>query len=61
MTGITDAVIGMDPKICLNRVRKQVLYRMELAPKAPETETAVQGIIAEIDGDTGRAFSIRRI
>lgn len=61
MTGITGAVIGMDPKICLDRVRKQVLYRMELAAKTPETEAAVQGIIAGIDGDTGRAISIRRI
>lgn len=66
MTGITDSVIGMDPKICLDRVRKQVLYRMEIAGKSGAensgTETAdVQGVIAEIDADTGKAISIKRI
>ena len=31
MTGIANAVIGMDPKICIDRARNQVLYRMEAA------------------------------
>jgi metallophosphoesterase (TIGR00282 family) len=61
MTGITGAVIGMDPKICLDRVRKQVLYPLELAAQTPEAAAAVQGIVAGIDADTGRAISIRRI
>jgi calcineurin-like phosphoesterase len=69
MTGITNSVIGMDPKICLDRMRKQVLYRMEPAGKpaaenggaAIEPAAAVQGIVAEIDGDTGKAVSIKRI
>jgi metallophosphoesterase (TIGR00282 family) len=61
MTGITDTVIGMEPKICLDRVRKQILYRMEVAGETPETEAVVQGITVEIDGETGRALSIRRI
>jgi calcineurin-like phosphoesterase len=65
MTGITDSIIGMDVKICLERTRKQVLYRMEPA-NAPGNATgtmcaAVQGIIAEIDGETGKALSVRRI
>jgi metallophosphoesterase (TIGR00282 family) len=63
MTGISSSVIGMDPKICLERVRKQVLYRMEVAVEGndPGVETSVQGIVAEIDADTGKALAIQRI
>jgi metallophosphoesterase (TIGR00282 family) len=57
MTGVTDSVIGMDTQICLNRARNQVLYRMECA----KGEAAIQGIVAEIDGETGKALSIKRI
>ena len=59
MTGTLDGVIGMDTKICLERARNQVLYRMEVA--APGKETGMQGIIAEIDFETGKALSIKRI
>jgi calcineurin-like phosphoesterase len=59
MTGINDSVIGMDPKICLERVRKHVLYHMETA--ASKKPGQMRGIIAEIDADTGAAVSIRRI
>jgi calcineurin-like phosphoesterase len=61
MTGVTDSVIGMDRKICLDRARNQVLYRMEVAAPGESGETAIQGIVAEIDGATGKAVSIRRI
>jgi metallophosphoesterase (TIGR00282 family) len=64
MTGIINSVIGMDTKICLERMRKQVLYRMEpaaLALDAKKTDAAVQGIFAELDADTGRALSVKRI
>jgi calcineurin-like phosphoesterase len=57
MTGVTDSVIGMDTQICLNRARNQVLYRMECA----KGEASIQGIVAEIDGETGKAVSIKRI
>jgi len=72
MTGIIDSVIGMDAKICLDRMSKQVLYRMEPA-KSPQSgengasgsgasrSDEVQGIIAEIDAETGKAVSVRRI
>ena len=60
MTGITNSVIGMDPQICLDRARKQVLYRMEPAGGNP-AEAVVQGIIVEIDAESGSALSIRRI
>jgi metallophosphoesterase (TIGR00282 family) len=59
MTGNVDSVIGMDPKICLERVRKQVLYHMETAESNKQGK--VQGIIAEIDADTVRVVSIKRI
>jgi metallophosphoesterase (TIGR00282 family) len=65
MTGITNSVIGMDTKICLDRARKQVLYRMEPAAFPADRNNSeaasVQGIIAEVDADTGKAVSIRRI
>ena len=62
MTGITDSVIGMDVKICLDRTRKQVLYRMEpAAPADGKNKAEVHGLIAEIDKDTGKAVSVRRI
>jgi metallophosphoesterase (TIGR00282 family) len=58
MCGITDAVIGMESKICIDRARNQVLYRMEAATSG--NRTLVQGILAEIYGETGKARAIRR-
>jgi calcineurin-like phosphoesterase len=57
MTGAKDGIIGMDPKICLNRARTQVTYRMECAKGA----ALIQGVIAEIDRETGKALSVKRI
>jgi len=59
MTGISNSVIGMDAKICMERMRKQVLYRME--PATNNSEGTIQGIIAEIDIETGKGISVRRI
>jgi len=59
MTGIMDSVIGMDPKICLERVHLQVMYHMETA--ADNQSGKMSGVIAEIDADTGKALSIERI
>jgi hypothetical protein len=59
MTGNIKSVIGMDPKICLERFRKHVMYQMETAPA--ENLGQIQGVIAEIDAGTGKALSIRRI
>jgi metallophosphoesterase (TIGR00282 family) len=59
MTGVVDSVIGMNPGICLDRFRVQVLYHMEIA--APNNSEQIQGVIAEIDADSGKAVSIRRI
>jgi 2',3'-cyclic-nucleotide 2'-phosphodiesterase len=61
MTGTLDGIIGMDTKICLDRARNQVLYRMEVAGASSEGRTAVQGVIAEIDAESRKAVSIRRL
>jgi metallophosphoesterase (TIGR00282 family) len=59
MTGITKSVIGMDPKICHERFSKQVQYQMKTAAEIEPGE--MHGVIAEIDTDTGKAVSIKRI
>jgi metallophosphoesterase (TIGR00282 family) len=61
MTGVVDAVIGMDTDICLARARTQVLYRMSCAEPSGGQAPEIQGILADIDGETGRALSIRRL
>jgi calcineurin-like phosphoesterase len=61
MTGVANSIIGMDEKICLDRARNQVLYRMECAKPGPGRVSAIQGVFAEIDGDTGKAVSVARI
>ncbi|MDR3337889.1 MAG: YmdB family metallophosphoesterase [Treponema sp.] len=61
MTGVTGGIIGMDPKICLDRARTQVLYRMEVMKPAPGEVPLIKGIAVEIDGDTGKALSITRL
>jgi metallophosphoesterase (TIGR00282 family) len=59
MTGVIDSVIGMQIETCLKRIRTQVMYRMEIAPKSPNVK--IQGIIADIDADMGKAVSVTRI
>ena len=59
MTGVTDAVIGIDPKICIDRVKSHVLYRMEAATGG--SQTRIQGIIALIDDESRNAISIERL
>jgi metallophosphoesterase (TIGR00282 family) len=64
MTGVSDSVIGMDTEVCLDRTHKQVLYRMEPAAGRQvngKSSAGVQGVIAEINAETGKALSIRRI
>ena len=61
MTGALDGVIGMDQKICLDRARNQVLYRMEVAASDGKGKTALQGIIVELDQKSRKAVSIKRL
>jgi calcineurin-like phosphoesterase len=60
MCGFMDGVIGMDTKICLDRARKQVMYRMEVAAATPDSNVALQGIVVELDAQTRKAVSIKR-
>jgi metallophosphoesterase (TIGR00282 family) len=60
MSGISGGIIGMDTRICLDRARTQVLYRMACAQPGPGQSPKIQGIVAEFDSDTGRAVSIGR-
>ena len=63
MTGITHSVIGMEPKICIERAARQIMFRMEPAEIGGDggNNAVVQGIIAEIDKKTGKAVSIKRL
>ena len=64
MTGNTDSVIGMDKKICMERSHRQILFRMEPAVEKLTngiSNAEINGIIAEIDSDTGKAISIKRL
>ena len=62
MTGNTNSVIGMDPKICQERFFKQVQYQLKTASaEKPGQPGQMNGIIAEIDADTGTAVSVKRI
>ena len=61
MCGLLDGVIGMDTKICLDRTRNQVLYRMEVATPANNETAELQGIIVAFDGATRKALSIERL
>ena len=64
MTGIIASVIGMDPQLCMERAARQIMYRMVPAGTGDADaarQSVVQGIFAEIDRETGKAVSIRRL
>jgi metallophosphoesterase (TIGR00282 family) len=61
MTGVQDAIIGMDKKICLDRARTQVLYRMEVAKASGDAGCGVRGLLAEIHPQTRQTVSVKRI
>jgi metallophosphoesterase (TIGR00282 family) len=61
MTGVAGGVIGMDAAVCQDRARTQVLYRMSCAAPSPAQPPELQGIVVEIDRETGLAVSIRRL
>ena len=58
MTGVTKSVIGMDHKICHDRFTKQVQFQMKTAA---DEGGEIHGVTAEIDSDSGKAISIKRI
>ncbi|MDR1307207.1 MAG: YmdB family metallophosphoesterase [Treponema sp.] len=57
MTGAKNSVIGMDPRICLDRARTHIAYRMECA-SGPET--VIQGIAVTLN-EKGKASAVERI
>ncbi|MDR3113946.1 MAG: YmdB family metallophosphoesterase [Treponema sp.] len=57
MTGVLASIIGMETRICLDRARNQVLYRMECAQGTGD----IQGIVVKIDASTGKTVWIERI
>lgn len=57
MTGVVESVLGMAPKAVLSRFLTQVPGKFELA----EGPAALNGVVVEIDGETGRATSITRV
>jgi calcineurin-like phosphoesterase len=54
MTGVVEGIIGMDAKICLDRLRTQIPYRLECASGT----AALSGAVIAFDAATGKALSI---
>lgn len=57
MTGVMDSVLGMSTAAVLERFLTQIPGKFELA----EGPARLQGVVVEIDAETGRAVSIERI
>ena len=57
MTGPLDSVLGMKTEVALNRFRFQTPFRYEMA----SDDNCLNGVVIEIDGDTGKSVSIERI
>jgi metallophosphoesterase (TIGR00282 family) len=62
MCGLIDSsVIGMDTKICQERARSQVLYRMEAAKPSEDHKSVLKGILVELDAASKKPLSIKRL
>jgi metallophosphoesterase (TIGR00282 family) len=57
MTGPDDSVIGTKPEISIRRSLTQLPLKMEVA----DHESSINGVLINIDGDTGKSISIDRI
>jgi metallophosphoesterase (TIGR00282 family) len=57
MTGPLDSVIGDDAEAAIRRFLTRMPHRLSVG----KGKTALNGIVVEIDDDTGRALSIERI
>jgi metallophosphoesterase (TIGR00282 family) len=57
MTGVIDSVLGMSRDVVLSRFITGVPGKFELA----EGPTALNGVVIEIEAETGRAVSIQRV
>jgi len=54
MTGASEGIIGMEAKICLERCRTSIPFRMECA----SGPAAMSGVVIEFDLETRKALSI---
>jgi calcineurin-like phosphoesterase len=57
MTGPMDSVIGIRKEIALERLLTQIPWKFDVAKEAIE----LQGIVIDVDSETGRSKSIQRI
>ena len=57
MTGVHDSVLGMDVNSVIERFKTQVTGKFALA----EGSARLQGVVIEVDTETGRAMSIERL
>jgi len=57
MTGVHESVLGMDVKSVMERFKTQVMGKFTLA----EGPARLQGVVVEVDTQTGRATSIERL
>jgi len=57
MTGPMDSVIGIRKQVAVNRLLTQIPWKFDVATEGIE----LQGVILDIDGQTGRAKGIERI
>jgi metallophosphoesterase (TIGR00282 family) len=57
MCGPSDSVIGVDKKAVLRRFLTQMPVKFDVAPGP----AVLQGVIIEVDADSGRASAIRRV
>lgn len=57
MSGVQSGVIGMEPVVCLERMRTQVMHRMNCL----EGEGTVNGALFDLDSETGRCTGHQRI
>lgn len=57
MTGVHESVLGLDPKLVIERFMTRVPNKFVLA----EGEGRLQGVVIDIDPGTGNATDIRRI
>jgi metallophosphoesterase (TIGR00282 family) len=57
MTGPKNGVIGMKPDISVSRALTQIPYKMEVE----DSDAVVSGVVVEIDAESGRCLSIRRV
>lgn len=57
MTGPLDSVIGIRKQVAVNRLLTQIPWKYDVATGGVE----LQGVIIDVEGETGRARSIQRV